>query len=423
VALICQAQLMTQAGLGQVIAPLHIIGSSFNTTIGGELSWYAAANSLTVGTFILIAGRWGDIFGHRNMSIIGFLWFSLWSLLAGVSVYSTQIFFDVCRAFQGIGPAILLSNGIAILGRTYPPGRRKDMIFSIFGATAPSVFVLGALFSSLFAQLSWWPWGFWTMSLVCFCFAGFGVILIPRDASHIRSPKTLDQFDVGGTITGVSGLVLINFAWNQGPVVGWTTPYTYIWLIVGFLFMAAFFWIESRASKPLLPLGKLSKDAGFVLACTTVGWSSFDIWVFYTWQFLEISRGHTPLSSVAQSAPAAISGLCAAVTTGYLLSRISPGFIMLFAMTAFTVGLILIATEPVNQIYWAQTFVSMIVMPWRMVSPYPSGISDCWLIWYGTCLFLLQQSSSVTSYLRRNKEWRHPWSARWSITRYRLALD
>ena len=375
VALICQAQLMTQAGLGQVIAPLHIIGSSFDATEAGDLSWYAAAYSLTVGTFILIAGRWGDIFGHRNMFVIGFLWFSLWSLLAGISVYSTQIFFDICRAFQGIGPAILLPNAIAILGRTYPPGRRKDMIFSVFGATAPGGFVLGALFSSLFAQLSWWPWTFWTMSIVCFCFAGFAVVLIPRDASHQKPPRTLDQFDIGGTLTGVSGLVLINFAWNQGPVVGWTTPYTYILLIVGFLFMAAFFWIESRASKPLLPLGKLSRDAAFVLACITAGWSSFGIWIFYTWQFLEISRGHTPLSSTAQVAPAAISGLCAAITTGFLLSRTSPGFIMMCAMTAFTVGLILIATTPVKQIYWAQTFVSIIVMPWGMVCRLSSKIS------------------------------------------------
>lgn len=124
VGVICGAQLMTQAGLGQSIAPLHIIGDSFGTRNPGQLSWFAAAYSLTVGTFILIAGRLGDVYGHKKFFIIGFFWYALWSLLAGFSVYSNQIFFDCCRAFQGIGPALLLPNAIAILGRTYVPPHR-----------------------------------------------------------------------------------------------------------------------------------------------------------------------------------------------------------------------------------------------------------------------------------------------------------
>jgi len=57
----CSAQLFTQASLGQTLAPLHIIGNSFGITNPGELSWTIAAYSLTVGTFILIAGRLGDV--------------------------------------------------------------------------------------------------------------------------------------------------------------------------------------------------------------------------------------------------------------------------------------------------------------------------------------------------------------------------
>jgi len=58
-------------------------------------------------------------------------------MLAGVAAYSGQIFFDVARALQGIGPAILLPNAIAVLGREYKPGLKKDMSFSLFGAAAP----------------------------------------------------------------------------------------------------------------------------------------------------------------------------------------------------------------------------------------------------------------------------------------------
>lgn len=40
IAIICMAQLMTQAALGQAIAPLHIIGNSFGTTNPGQLSMF-----------------------------------------------------------------------------------------------------------------------------------------------------------------------------------------------------------------------------------------------------------------------------------------------------------------------------------------------------------------------------------------------
>ena len=376
VGVLCSAQLMTQAGLGQSLAPLHVIGNSFGTTNAGQLSWFASAYSLTVGTFILIAGRLGDIFGHKKFFVLGFFWYALWSLLAGFSAYSNQIFFDCCRAFQGMGPAFLLPNAIAILGRTYKPGRRKNMVFSLFGASAPGGFVLGAVFSSMLGQLAWWPWAYWIMGIACFVLAVAGYFVIPhtpmpsRDASSF---KLLERIDFAGSVTGVVGLILFNFAWNQGPVVGWQTPYTYALLIVGTFFLVIFAYIESRAAFPLLPFAALSSDTAFVLSCIAAGWASFGIWIFYTWQFMEDSRGQTPLLSSAQFSPVAISGFCAAVTTGFLLSHTPPSTVMLFAMTAFTVGTILIATAPVHQTYWAQTFVSIIVMPWGMDMSFPAA--------------------------------------------------
>ncbi|KOG96848.1 Amf1p DI49_5190 [Saccharomyces eubayanus] len=376
VGVLCSAQLMTQAGLGQSIAPLHIIGDSFGTKNPGQLSWFASSYSLTVGTFILIAGRLGDIFGHRKFFILGFLWYALWSLLAGFSVYSNKIFFDCCRAFQGMGPAFLLPNAIAILGRTYKPGKRKNMVFSLFGASAPGGFVLGAVFSSMLGQLAWWPWAYWIMGIACFLLAVAGYFVIPGTQMPSRNSPSfniLERVDFAGSVTGVIGLILFNFAWNQGPVVGWETPYTYALLIVGTVFLGVFGFIESRAAFPLLPFAALSSDAAFVLGCIAAGWSSFGIWIFYTWQFMEDSREQSPLLSSAQFAPVSISGFCAAITTGFLLSHTPASTVMLFAMTAFTVGIILISTAPVNQTYWAQTFVSIIVMPWGMDMSFPAA--------------------------------------------------
>jgi MFS family permease len=363
------SQLMTQACLAQVIAPLHIIGDSFGTQNPGQLSWFPAAYSLTVGTFILPAGRLGDLYGHKRLFVGGFFWWALWSLIAGFSVYSSPILLYVCRAFQGMGPALCLPNAIAILGRTYRPGVRKQMMFSAFGATAPTGFVVGAVFSSLLAQFAWWPWAFWITAIACVILAVLAIFLIPATPPpHLdKSETTWDRTDALGAITGVSGLVLFNFAWNQAPVVGWQNPYTYVLLILGFIILGVFGYVELHVSKfPLVPIRDMSADAAFILGCVACGWSGFGVWTYYFWQFLEQLRGISPLLCSAQFAPVIVSGLAAAVTTGFIIHKVPGSVTMGIAMVAFTLGLILLATAPVDQSYWAQTFVALIVMPWGM---------------------------------------------------------
>lgn len=373
IAVVCMAQFMTQAGLCMSIAPAHIIGASFGTTNAGQLSWFAAAYSLTVGTFILVAGRLGDVYGHRLMFIIGFSWFGLWSLLAGFSVWSNKVFFDCCRALQGIGPAMLLPNAIAILGRAYPPGLRKEMIFSCFGATAPGGFIVGGVFSSLFAQLVWWPWAYWVMGMVCFVLAALGILVIPVT----RRPKFTDdmtawtRLDILGAITGISALVLINFAWNQAALVGWQTPYTYALLIVGFVFFGVFIFVERSAPCPLIPRSVLSGDLAWVLGCIAAGWSSFGIIIYYFYQFMEVIKGDSPLLATAKWSAAAPSGAVAALVTGFLLGKLPPSVIMFFAMCFFTAGQAIFATVPVHQTYWAQAFVVSLITSWGMYVPSP----------------------------------------------------
>lgn len=344
---------------------------SFNVTDEAELSWYPAAFSLTVGTFILPAGRLGDMYGHRNLYMIGFGWYAVWSVVAGVAVYSGDILFSIARAFQGIGCALLVPNALALVGRMYGASPKKNMIFALFGAAAPTGWVVGAVFSSILAQLAWWPWAFFALAITCVVMIFAALAIIPKDELQ---PTSLREFDFLGSVTGVSGLVLFNFAWNQAAVVGWPTVYTYVLLIVGIILLAAFAYVEIRVAKnPLVPLRGFKGEAALALGVIAAGWGSFGVWVFYLWRLLENLRGYSALAACAQNSPVAISGLIAAVATGFLLSHVKVSYVLLLATLFFLTGQILIATVPVEQTYWAQTFVSIIIMPWGMDMSFPSG--------------------------------------------------
>ena len=371
------AQILLQAGVGQGLAPLHIIGNHFNITNPGELSWYVAGFTLTAGTFILIAGRCGDMYGHKRVFISAFVWYGVWSILCGASYYSNNIFFTIARGFQGMGPAFITPNGLALLGRTYPPGMRKNLVFSLFGACAPGGYILGATFSTLLAERTLWAWAYWIMGIVCFLTALCAVWAVPSPGagSGAEEKKFHEQqhFDYLGALAGVSGLVLFNVAWNQGPTVGWPDPYVYVLLIIGIFCLVAFFIIESRVQQPLLPVKALSAPVLFVLSATGAGWGSFGIYLYYFWQFLIQLRHHSPLLVSAENSPSALTGVIASVVTGFLISKVPTPYIMILALICFCVTPILTATMPINQTYWASTFVSTLIIPFGMDMSFPAA--------------------------------------------------
>ncbi|KZM20171.1 transmembrane transport [Ascochyta rabiei] len=382
VGLLCSAQFVTQAGLVNTLNILHIIGSDLGITDPGVLSWLIAGYSLTVGTFILLSGRCGDLFGYKTMVIVGFTWFAVWNVVAGCSVYAPgnggQVLFIFARVLSGIGPAILLPNALGLLGATYDEGRRKDMVFSLFGACAPSGAVVGGTFAGLWSLL-WWPWTFWTFGVALACLAGLSYIILPavplkEEDQNLSVKERIAELDLLGATVGITAMILFNFAWNQAPGFGWERPYIYVLLIVGVLLFPVFFWIELKVSKhPLIPFDALSTDVIIVMICEACGWAAFGIFIYYFIQILQQLRGTSPLMTMAQICPVIISGFIAAITTGHVISRIGPGWVMFISMCAFTIGSIFVATMPPHQIYWAQSFIVTLIIPWGMDMSFPAG--------------------------------------------------
>lgn len=71
---------------------------------------------------------------------------------------------------------MLLPSTITTVSRTYPPRFRKEIIFSLFGTTAPGGFIVGGVFPSIFTELVWWPGGYWVMGMVCAILALIGLV-------------------------------------------------------------------------------------------------------------------------------------------------------------------------------------------------------------------------------------------------------
>ena len=116
-------------------------------------------NRLTHGAFVLVSGRIGAVYGHKNILLVGGVWWILWSLINGFST-SSLVTFALARGFSGIGAALVMPNAVAVIGTTFPPGRMRNLSFGFFGFAAPVAGTLGCIVIGLFVEFAEWKWFF-----------------------------------------------------------------------------------------------------------------------------------------------------------------------------------------------------------------------------------------------------------------------
>ncbi|TVY29911.1 Efflux pump [Lachnellula hyalina] len=374
---VCMSMYTNQLGLCNTLTTLKIIGDSFGISNPGQLSWLIAGYSLTIGTFILLGGRLGDEYGNKKTFVLGMSWLSLWSLVAGLSVYSNHVLFIFARVFQGLGPALTLPNALGIFGKSFSEGPR-NMAFAWFAAAAPFGAMTGLIFGALFS-MAWWPWIFWSQAIgVAFvaAFAAWTIPDMPVQKEQMRPLRQkLDRLDLPGGAAGVMALVLFNFAWNQAVVVTWREPYVYVCLILSFFFGALFFYIEIyRARHPILPIAAFTLDIVFVFACTAAGWATFGIWLFYAVRVALDIGGQTPIQLAAWFTPILITGVVSALAVGKIISKVPASYIMVVGQVAYLVTSILMALRPPESIYWTYFFFGTIIATIGMDTSLPAAI-------------------------------------------------
>jgi MFS family permease len=217
-----------------------------------SIAWPATVTPLFISAFLLPFGRLVDIYGGFAIYVGGLAWASSWTLLAGLT--NNYTIFMFCRAMQGLGAAAHLPAGLAILGKVYSPGPRKNMVFSIYGAMAPLGSFVGILVASLVSQYGHWSLYFWIGAIIAIL-ALLGTAATRPLAGPACSGRTL-RMDWAGSIGLATSLMLLVFSITEAADAEqwWRSPRV---VATGILAMAGFAVtavIELRfADQPLVP--------------------------------------------------------------------------------------------------------------------------------------------------------------------------
>lgn len=121
--------------------------------------WPATAIFLVIASTLLVFGRLGDIWRGYPVFLWGIAWLLTWSVIAGFSI--NPLMLDFCRALQGLGAAAFLPTGVMLIGSLYRPGRRKNLVFAIYGTSAVFGFFGGIFVAGVVGQFLRWGFYLW----------------------------------------------------------------------------------------------------------------------------------------------------------------------------------------------------------------------------------------------------------------------
>jgi EmrB/QacA subfamily drug resistance transporter len=298
---------------------------SIQRSLGGGLAgeqWVTNAYLLTLGSFILLGGSLGDIFGERRVFALGVAGFGVTSLLCAMAPsMGTLIAF---RALQGVAGALLTPSSLAVIIATFPAKERGPAIgaWTAWGTIAGA---LGPLIAGLILNVATWRWVFViNVPLVIGC---LWLIFKAVPASAPTGPRR--RVDVIGALLCVLGLGGVVFALIEQPRLGWSSPTVSGSLTAGVVLFAAFLVFESRTSDPMFRLD-LFKSRNFSVGNleTLALYGGLSALFFFLTLYLQQVAGYSPLESGLALLPESVVMFALSSRFGALADRFGPRVFM-----------------------------------------------------------------------------------------------
>jgi MFS family permease len=298
--------------------------------------------------------------GGYAVFTIGLSWMCLWCLVAGFS--KNYIMLIVCRAMQGLGSAAYLPAGIMLLGKTYRPGPRKNLVFAFYGAFAPLGFFVGILFGGIAGEFLTWRWYFWLGTAILGVVCIIAALSVPRDFT--RAPPPGLGMDWWGFATIVPGLILLVYAItdsSQAPQ-GWASPQIIVTLIAGVALLAAAVYVEGWvAENPFVPFDLFApKHMKKLVVALFFGYGAFGLFLFYSSFYIELVLHKSPLTTAVWYLPMIIGGLIIGTVGGFTLHLLPGRALLILSGIGGVVCVLLFALMPEEPNYWAWVFPSMV---------------------------------------------------------------
>ncbi|MGB0092582.1 MAG: MFS transporter [Solirubrobacteraceae bacterium] len=305
------------------------------------LLWMILGYLVVTSVLVVSLGRLGDMFGRVRIYNLGFVIYTVASLLLTIDWMTGRAgatYLIVFRVAQGIGGACLLANAAAIITDAFPKHQR-GMALGINNIVGVSGMFVGLVLGGLLAPINWR-----LVFLISVPIGLFGTVWAYLKLEERSQPRRR-PIDWGGNVSFALGLILLMVAVTYGirpygtHTTGWSSPRVIVLLSTAALSLAAFVIIERRVEDPMfrLPLFRIRAftfgTLSTFLSAVARGGLLFMLIIWLQGIWLP-EHGYdftqTPLWAGIYMLPLTVGMLIAGPTSGYLSDR--------FGARAFATG-------------------------------------------------------------------------------------
>jgi MFS family permease len=336
------------------------------------LLWMILGYLVVSSVLIVSLGRLGDIYGRVRIYNLGFVIYTVASLLLAVDWMTGAagaMYLVVLRLVQGVGGACLLANAAAIITDAFPPNQR-GMALGINNIVGVSGMFVGLVLGGLLGPIDWR-----LVFLISVPVGLFGTVWAYLKLEERSKPRPA-SIDWWGNLTFALGLVLIMVAVTYGirpygaASTGWGSPRVIALLAGAAASLVAFVAIERRVAEPMFRLA-LFRIRAFSFGTLSTFLSALArgglmfmliIWLQGIWLPLHgYSFTETPLWAGIYMLPLTIGMLVAGPTSGYLSDRFGARPFATGGMIASGVGFGLLLMLPIDFDYWVFSLILLLI--------------------------------------------------------------
>jgi MFS family permease len=335
------------------------------------LLWMILGYLVVSSVLIVSLGRLGDMYGRVRIYNLGFVIYTLASLLLTVNWMTGRAgatYLIVFRIFQGVGGACLLANAAAIITDAFPENQR-GMALGINNIVGVSGMFVGLILGGLLAPIDWR-----LVFLISVPVGLFGTVWAYLKLEERSEPRRA-SIDWWGNATFALGLVLAMVAVTYGirpyagHPTGWGSPRVIVLLSAAVVSLVAFAVIERRVAEPMFRL-TLFRIRAFTfgtlstfLAAIARGGLMFMliIWLQGIWLPEHgYSFTETPLWAGIYMLPLTMGMLLAGPTSGYLSDRFGARPFATGGMLGAALSFGLMLLLPTDFSYWVFALVLLL---------------------------------------------------------------
>jgi EmrB/QacA subfamily drug resistance transporter len=335
---------------------LPIIARNFGVPLSGAVEWVIIAYLVATAAVLLTAGRLADMIGRKIVWTAGMILFTIGSACCGLAPSLGLLI--AARTVQGVGGALLMSIGPAMLTSAFPAHERGRAL-GINAITVALGVSIGPILGGIITASLSWRWIFY-VNVPIGLIGLVATLLVLKERIRLNAGR----FDPLGALLIAVCMAGLTSGLSFGQELGWTSPLILAFLLAGIFTLIALPFVERRVRNPVIVLSLLrNRVFNSSIVSLLLSFLALSVATFLMPFYFEQLRSFSTIQSGMLLTPIPITLALIAPLSGSLADRIGSRWLTAGGLFIACIGLVLMSQlnehSSLFDIVWRMILTSM----------------------------------------------------------------